>query len=169
VRHRHDRIAPLIDPRLGDVEDDASSTKRRSLLSLLGSLLAEVSLPKLVLAWSMLIVLPGVLLGLTPLVVTAWLATLSRKIADPLNGLWPFLLFALMLAIGWLAGALCFALPSRGSGRSTAWLCSRPTLCAGSCCAPWRSVCCRGTTQRPLRAYVRPARRQPASFCVRLA
>jgi hypothetical protein len=114
VRHRHDRIAPLIDPRLGDVEDDASSTKRRSLLSLLGSLLAEVSLPKLLLAWSMLIVLPGVLLGLTPLVVTAWLATLSRKIADPLNGLWPFLLFALMLAIGWLGGRPLFRVAEQG-------------------------------------------------------
>ena len=63
MRHRHDRIAPLIDPRFGDVEDDASSTKRRSLLSLAGSLLAEVSLPKLLLAWTMLIVLPGILLG----------------------------------------------------------------------------------------------------------
>ena len=37
---------PVIDPRGGDVEDDASSTKRRSLLSLAGSLLAEISLPE---------------------------------------------------------------------------------------------------------------------------
>ena len=44
-------MKPLIDPRRGDVEDDASSTKRRSLLSLAGSLLSEVSLPKLALAW----------------------------------------------------------------------------------------------------------------------
>ena len=37
-------MKPVIDPRGGDVEDDASSTKRRSLLSLAGSLLAEISL-----------------------------------------------------------------------------------------------------------------------------
>ena len=79
-------MIPLIDPRRGDLEDDASSTKRRSLLSLAGSLLAEVSLPKLLLAWTLLIVLPSLLLGLTPLVVTGWLETLSRKIADPLSG-----------------------------------------------------------------------------------
>jgi hypothetical protein len=34
----------VIDPRRGDIEDDASSTKRRSLLSLVGSLLGEISL-----------------------------------------------------------------------------------------------------------------------------
>jgi hypothetical protein len=32
---------PIIDPRDDNVEDDASSTNRRSLLSLAGSLLAE--------------------------------------------------------------------------------------------------------------------------------
>ena len=31
---------PIINPRLGDVEDDRSSTKRRSMLSLAGNLLA---------------------------------------------------------------------------------------------------------------------------------
>jgi hypothetical protein len=36
-------LKPAIDPRRGDVEDDASSSKRRSLLSLAGSLLAEIA------------------------------------------------------------------------------------------------------------------------------
>src|SRR5262245_36612432 len=107
-------MLPLIDPRLGDVEDDASSTKRRSLLSLAGSLLAEVSLPKLLLAWTLLIVLPGILLGLTPLVVTGWIATLSSKFADPLRGLWPFLLMAVVLAIGWLGGRPLFRIAEQG-------------------------------------------------------
>jgi hypothetical protein len=40
----------FIDPRHGDIEDDASSTKRRSMLSLFGSLLVEISLPKLIIA-----------------------------------------------------------------------------------------------------------------------
>lgn len=51
-------MRPTIDPRLGDIEDDASSSKRRSLLSLAGSLLAEISLPKLAVAWMLLIVVP---------------------------------------------------------------------------------------------------------------
>jgi hypothetical protein len=107
-------MQPILDPRDGDVEDDASSTKRRSLLSLAGSLLAEVSLPKLLLAWTMLIVLPGLLLGLAPLVATGWIATLSSKIADPLRGLWPLLLMAVVLAIGWLGGRPLFRFAEQG-------------------------------------------------------
>jgi len=107
-------MIPLIDPRRGDLEDDASSTKQRSLLSLAGSLLAEVSLPKLLLAWTLLIVLPSLLLGLTPLVVTGWLETLSRKIADPLSGLWPFLLMAAVLVVGWLGGRPLFRIAEQG-------------------------------------------------------
>ena len=52
-------MKPLVDPRLGDVEDDASSTTRRSLLGIAGGLLAEISLLKLAVAWLLLIVLPG--------------------------------------------------------------------------------------------------------------
>jgi len=51
--------SPVVDPRRGDIEDDASSTKRRSMLSLAGSLLVEISLPKLIFAWAMLLILPG--------------------------------------------------------------------------------------------------------------
>jgi calcineurin-like phosphoesterase family protein len=97
-------VTPLFDPRFGDVEDDASSTKRRSMLALAGSLLAEISLPKLVLAWLLLIVLPGMLLGLTPLIVSGWLATLSRKIATLYSGVWPLLLLAIVVALGWIGG-----------------------------------------------------------------
>ncbi len=56
-------MKPIIDPRDGDIEDDASSTKQRSLFSLAGSLLAEISFPKLAVAWVLLIGLPGVALG----------------------------------------------------------------------------------------------------------
>jgi hypothetical protein len=72
-------LPPLIDPRFGDVEDDASSTKQRSLLRIAGSLLAEMSLPKLAVAWGLLIVLPAILIGLAPLIATAWGAALARK------------------------------------------------------------------------------------------
>ena len=107
-------MIPLIDPRLGDVEDDASSTKQRSLLGIAGSLLAEISLPKLVLAWALLIVLPAVLLGLAPLIVSGWLATLSRKIAAPLSGTWPLLVLILVLALGWIGGRRLFRAVEQG-------------------------------------------------------
>jgi len=91
---------PVIDPRGGDIEDDASSTKRRSLLSLAGSLLAEISFPKLILSWTMLFVVPGLLLGLAPLVASAWVGMVSRKITSPLLGIWPALLLVTVLAAG---------------------------------------------------------------------
>lgn len=91
---------PVIDPRGGDIEDDASSTKRRSMLSLAGSLLTEISLPKLVLSWTMLFVVPALLLGAAPLVASAWISMVSRKITSPLLGVWPALLLVIVLAIG---------------------------------------------------------------------
>ena len=75
----------FIDPRDGDIEDDWSSPKRRSLLSLAGSLAIEVSLPKLALASLLLIVIPAVTLGLAPLVASAWLSKISASITSPLN------------------------------------------------------------------------------------
>jgi 3',5'-cyclic AMP phosphodiesterase CpdA len=93
-------MSPVIDPRLGDVEDDASSTKVRSLFSLLGSLLAEVSFPKLIWSCTVLFIIPGLLLGLTPLVASAWVAMVSRKMVSPLLGIWPVLLLLTVVAIG---------------------------------------------------------------------
>lgn len=91
---------PVIDPRDGDVEDDASSTKRHSLLSLAGSLLAEISLPKLILSWTTLFIVPALLLGLTPLIASAWVVAVSRKITSPLLGIWPAALLVAVLAVG---------------------------------------------------------------------
>ena len=70
---------PVIDPRGGDVEDDASSTKRRSLLSLAGTMLAEISFPKLILSWIMLFVIPALLLGIAPLVASAWVSLANAE------------------------------------------------------------------------------------------
>jgi hypothetical protein len=94
---------PILDPRYGDREADASSTKSRSLLSLAGSLLAEISLPKLIVAWILLIVLPGLALGAAPLAASAWVKTISGQLAA-YAGLWPLLVVAVVLAIGWLGG-----------------------------------------------------------------
>lgn len=107
-------MTPLFDPRLGDVEDDASSTKRRSLLAIAGSLLAEISLPKLALAWGLLIVLPGLLLGLAPLVATGWLTALSRTAAASLGGLWLLILLVAVAVVGWLGGRPVFRAAERG-------------------------------------------------------
>ena len=91
----------IIDPRFGDIEDDASSTKRRSLLSLAGSMLVEISLPKLVVAWISLLILPGLLIGLGPILVSSWLIAVTNKVASLVIGVWSVLLIAGLIALAW--------------------------------------------------------------------
>jgi len=100
----------FIDPRRGDIEDDWSSTKRRSLLSLAGSLAIEVSLPKLALASLLLIVIPAVTLGLAPLMASAWVSKISASITSPLNRIWPVLVLLALIAVGWIGGRALFRL-----------------------------------------------------------
>jgi 3',5'-cyclic AMP phosphodiesterase CpdA len=97
-------MRPILDPRQGDAEDDASSTKRRTLVSLAGSLLAEISLPKLVAAWAMLIILPVFILGLAPLLASIWIGKVSANAATIFTGLWAPILLAILISIGWLGG-----------------------------------------------------------------
>ena len=97
-------MRPIVDPRQGDVEDDASSTKRRTLISLAGSLLAEISLPKLIAAWTMLIILPALVLGVSPLFASIWISTVSSKAAALFTGLLPLLLLAILVGIAWFGG-----------------------------------------------------------------
>ena len=85
---RSGRVKPIVDPRHGDVEDDASSTKTNSLLSMAGSLLGEISLAKLIVAWLILFIVPAVVLGLAPLIASAWIAKLGAKLASPLLSGW---------------------------------------------------------------------------------
>jgi hypothetical protein len=94
-------IVSLVDPRQGDVEDDASSRKQRSLLALAGGLLAEISLPKLLVAWMTSVLLPAVLLGLAPLVATAWFETVSVKIAG-LAGIGSVITLLAVIGLGWI-------------------------------------------------------------------
>lgn len=93
-------MTPLPDPRDGDAEDDASSTKSRSLLAIAGSLLAEVSLPKLVLAWGMLILLPALALGVAPILAAAWVTTVWARLAA-LAGIGSLAVLGLVAAVGW--------------------------------------------------------------------
>lgn len=90
----------LIEPREGDAEDDASSTKTHSLIAIAGTLLGEINLPKLALAWVILALVPGILLGIAPLVATAWIGTVSGRIMA-LAGIGPLLLVVAIVAVGW--------------------------------------------------------------------
>jgi hypothetical protein len=92
-------LDPLVDPRWGDAGDDIASTKRRSLLSIAGSLLVEISLPKLLFAVTVLLVLPAVLLGIAPLVVTAWLTKISKHLLQ-LTEIGAALTAAALIALG---------------------------------------------------------------------
>ena len=95
-------MTPIVDPRNGDIEDDSSSTKQRSLISLAGSLLAEISLPKLVIVWMLLIGFPGLLLGAAPLLVSIWITSVWSKATIAFAEVWPALLLLPLAAVGWL-------------------------------------------------------------------
>ncbi|MEZ0281901.1 metallophosphoesterase [Methyloceanibacter sp.] len=98
----------LIDPRRGDIEADASSTKSQSMLAIAGSMLVEISLPKLIFAWALLLVLPGLLLGLAPIVVAEWVTTITSKLAHVAIGLWSLLFLAGIVALGWFGWRTVF-------------------------------------------------------------
>jgi hypothetical protein len=91
----------LVDPRKGDVEDDAASPGQRSLLAIAGSLLVEISLPKLLFAWTVSLLLPAVLLGLAPLLASAWFATLSQHLVA-LTEIGAAVALAAIMALGWI-------------------------------------------------------------------
>jgi predicted MPP superfamily phosphohydrolase len=91
----------LLDPRQGDFEDDTASPGQRSLLAIAGSLLVEISLPKLLFAWTVSLLLPAVLLGLTPLVATAWLAQVSGHIMA-LTEIGAAMVLVVVGVVGWI-------------------------------------------------------------------
>ena len=95
---------PILDPREGDLEDDASSTKKKTLVALAGTLLAEISLPKLVVAWMSLIGFPGLLLGAMPLALSIWVTSLKSKTSAALTEYWPVLLLVPVVLLGWFLG-----------------------------------------------------------------
>ncbi|CAH1672037.1 MULTISPECIES: metallophosphoesterase [unclassified Chelatococcus] len=103
---------PIIDPRGGDAEDDACSSKKRSLFAIAGSLLGEINLPKLALAWVILALIPGVLLGLVPLIATAWFSSVSDRV-HAIAGIGSLMLLALVAAIGWYAFRPLFRVAER--------------------------------------------------------
>jgi hypothetical protein len=103
-------IRPIIDPRQGDIEDDASSTKKRSMLALAGAMLVEISLPKLIIAWGLLLVVPGILLGFVPIATTMYFRAITDNVASPELGLWTVVLLSAAVAIGWFGWRPLFRL-----------------------------------------------------------
>ena len=108
-RHPPGSAAPILDPRLGDMENDHSATKQRSLLAIAGSLLAEISLPKLIFAWATSILLPAVLLGLAPLVLAAWIGRASDRLAEA-TGIGAMIAVLALLAVAWIGWRPLFRL-----------------------------------------------------------
>ncbi|HEX7980005.1 MAG TPA: metallophosphoesterase [Gemmatimonadaceae bacterium] len=102
-----ERHPPLVDPRDGDIEADASSTESRSLLAIAGNLLVEVSLPKFAAAFFLLVVVPALLLGITPLLATVWWNKVS---ANGVRGIGALAFLAFLLAVGWFGGKKLFRL-----------------------------------------------------------
>ena len=103
----------VIDPRGGDVEDDASSPRHRSLIAIAGSMLVEINLLKLALAGVIMIVFPAVLLGLAPLLATGWYGLLSRRVGSLVTGFVPLISLILVLAAAWFGGRPLFRATER--------------------------------------------------------
>jgi hypothetical protein len=118
---------PVVDPHAGDIEDDASSTKTRSLIGMAGSLLVEISLPRLLVVSAALIFVPGFLLGIAPLVVSVWLQLVSRTFPSSVLDVWPLLLLLVALAVGWFGGLRLFRLAEQSFWSLNAMRTSHPT------------------------------------------
>ena len=101
--------APILDPRLGDFENDHSATKQRSLLAIAGSLLAEISIAKLLLSWFVQMLLPAVLLGASPLILTAWISEASGRLAEA-TGVGAALVVVAALVVAWFGWRPLFRL-----------------------------------------------------------
>jgi len=76
-------------------------------------LLSEISLPKLLTAWLVMLVVPCLVLGLSPLIVSAWAVKVFGNISFSYAGVWPIILLATLLAVGWLGGRPLFRLAER--------------------------------------------------------
>lgn len=98
----HPQLTSMIDPRLGDIEADALSTKKRTMLSLAGNFLVEISFPKLLTVWALLIAMPALVLGIAPLIGAAWLTKLFSSLTNSYAGLWSLLILVALPCLGWL-------------------------------------------------------------------
>ena len=75
-----------------------------------GSLLGEISFTKLITAWLILFIVPAVIVGLAPLIASAWVAKFAGKITSPLFGIVPIAILLAVATLGWLFGRRLFRL-----------------------------------------------------------
>jgi hypothetical protein len=98
----------FMDPRDGDLEDDASSTVSKTLLGHAASMVVEISLPKLVLAFAALVVLPAITVGAVPIALGWYLRTAADKIALGFHLSFGLLVLAAALVVAWRWGMRIF-------------------------------------------------------------
>src|SRR5262245_60341522 len=60
-----------------------------------------------------MLVVPCLVLGLSPLIASAWAVKVFGNISFSYAGLWPIILLAILLAVGWLGGRPLFRLVER--------------------------------------------------------
>jgi hypothetical protein len=98
----------FLDPRAGDLEDDASSTTRHTLLGHASRMLVEISLPKLALAVLLLVALPALLLGAAPKLGFWFTEAVWRQVADAGKALAIALTLLALGLVAWRWGARLF-------------------------------------------------------------
>ena len=101
------------------------------MLALAGGMLVEISLLKLIVAWALLLVVPGILLGFVPIATTMWFRAITDNVASPELGLWTAVLLLAAAAIGWFG--LAASLPAR---RNELLVAQRPPRPANLCGLP---------------------------------
>ena len=55
-------------------------------------------------AWILLLAVSGLILGFAPIVASVWIGMVSQKMMSPFAGIWPILLLAVIVALGWFGG-----------------------------------------------------------------
>lgn len=96
------------DPRDGDLEDDASSTTRHSLLGHASHILLEISLPKLALAAFLLLVVPAVLIGAAPKAALWFSGTVWNQVSGAGRVMSVLAFLAIAGAVAWRWGGRLF-------------------------------------------------------------
>ena len=101
------------DPRDGDIEDDASSTSRHSLLSHAGTMLLDTSLPKLALALVQALVIPGLVLGAAPILAVWFVQQVWARMSGEATLLSLLAFLALDAVLIWRFGPRLFRMVER--------------------------------------------------------
>lgn len=101
------------DPRDGDLEDDASSTTRHSLLGHASHILLEISLPKLALAAILLLVVPAALIGGAPKAALWFAEAVWKQVSDAGRVASVLAFLAILGLVAWRSGGALFRTTER--------------------------------------------------------